>query len=71
MNTAIGYDVEDWVCNGMPTEPLTSAQREAVIDYAAWFEECSHPREELPTLSDRRLIEVCYAAMADYARGQM
>jgi hypothetical protein len=71
MDTSIGYEVENWVCNGMPTEPLTEEQREAVMDYADWFEECDYSREDLASLPDHRLIEVCYAAMADYARGQM
>lgn len=71
MNSSIGYDVENWVCYGMPTEPLSSEQRESVIEYARSFEECDHSHEELVALADHDLIRACYQAMADYARGQM
>lgn len=70
-STAIGRDVAGWACHGMPTEPLTSEQRASVIHFADGFEECSHPREELARMTDHRLIDTCFAAMADYARGQL
>lgn len=71
MSSNIGADVENWVCYGMPSEPLTSEQREAIIDYASGFEERSDTREELQAAADHDLIRTAYWAMADYARGQM
>jgi hypothetical protein len=69
--SAIGYDVENWVCYGMPSEHLTSEQRAAIIDYADSFEECGYTSSEMAEFDDHSLIQVCYQAMAEYARGQM
>lgn len=67
----IGMKIEDWSCYGMPTEPLTPEVRAEVINYTRTFEECSFSREELEAMDDSGIISAAYAAMADYARGQM
>ena len=67
----IGERIEDWKLYGMPESPLDEQEREAVIDFAIGFEECSHSREALQAMSDAELVGAAYWAMADYARGQM
>lgn len=67
----IGFKVENWVCYGMPTEPLTDAQRTEIREYAEGFEECPADHDELVDMGDHDLIRAAYQAMADYARGQM
>jgi hypothetical protein len=68
---SIGTQIEDWVCYGMPTEPLTSAQRSEVREFAEGFEECGASHDALVDMGDHDLIRAAYQAMADYARGQM
>lgn len=67
----IGFKIENWVCYGMPAEPLTTAQRTAIREYAESFEECGADHDDLVDMGDHDLIRVAYQAMADYARGQM
>ncbi len=71
MAETIGMKIEQWVCYGMPTEPLTLEQRAQVIDYARSFEECGESREELEAMDDSGIISAAYQAMAEYAQGQM
>jgi len=68
---SIGERIEDWKLYGMPKAPLDDQERDAVIDFAIGFEECSHSREALQAMSDAELVGAAYWAMADYARGQM
>lgn len=67
----IGMKIEGWVCYGMPTEPLTDAQRTEIREYAEGFEECGADHDELVDMADHDLIRAAYQAMAEYARGQM
>lgn len=71
MSPSIGMKVEAWFFHGLPSVPLTRAQRTEIVEFLLEFEECQSTRAELEALDDRGLVSVGYFVMADYTRGQV
>ena len=58
----------DQICSGAP---MSTEEREFLLEDTPRFEECWHTKDELAGMSDSDLMRAAHQCWWDYARGQM